>query len=157
MGYVKTTARVKTGEAWKKVEAESERERVSHTLSVTSDFPCALVRFDVDISRPPAWGDANLSDKTADGPLANPLEGKTVPRVRRGTAERDGEPGLGGVPGKGGGKGVHGGSETGVERKGVGRPPGRFLGAQLIGAPTTPTLNRRRRRLIRMKQHGIPL
>ncbi|EFN76384.1 hypothetical protein EAI_02857 [Harpegnathos saltator] len=28
------------------------------------------------------WSDANLSDKTADGPLANPLEGKTVPRKR---------------------------------------------------------------------------
>lgn len=46
--------------------------------------------FHVDISRPPAWSDANLSDKTADGPLANPLEGKTVPRVKRGT-EREGK------------------------------------------------------------------
>jgi len=45
--------------------------------------------FHVDISHSPAWSDANLSDKTADGPLANPLEGKTVPRVKRGT-ERDG-------------------------------------------------------------------
>lgn len=112
--------------------------------------------FHVDISRPPAWGDANLSDKTADGPLANPLGGKTVPRVKRGT-ERDGERDRR-ADGGGGGRveSGHGGSETG-ERKGVGRPPGRFLGAQLIGAPTTPTLNRRRRRLIRMKQHGIPL
>jgi len=32
-----------------------------------------------------------------------------------------------------------------------------ILDTQLIGAPTTPTFNRRRRRLIRMKQHGIPL
>lgn len=50
--------------------------------------------FHVDISHPPAQSDANLSDKTANGPLANPLEGKTVPRVKRRV-----EP-----PGRGGGK-----------------------------------------------------
>lgn len=76
--------------------------------------------FHVDISRPPAWSDANLSDKTADGPLANPLEGKTVPRVKRGT-ERDGK----GKEGNGVERGTAGGSETG-ERKGVGCHQGDF-------------------------------
>lgn len=82
MGYVKTTARVKTGEAWKKRRAGWEREiRFRFRLG----FSVRSRSFHVDISRPPAWSDANLSDKTADGPLANPLEGKTVPRVRRGS------------------------------------------------------------------------
>lgn len=65
-----------------------KKARRGYSLSVTSDFRSRS--FHVDISRPPAWSDANLSDKTADGPLANPLEGETVPRVKRGT-ERDGE------------------------------------------------------------------
>lgn len=134
----------------KKDEATAEAGSSAYAFGYLG-FSVRSRSFYVDISRPSARSDANLSDKTADGPLANPLEGKTVPRVKRGSV-RDG-----------GGADWDTGREEEVvvvvvERtKGRRVPPGRFLGVQLIGAPATPTFSRRRRRLIRMEQHGIPL
>lgn len=95
---------------------------------VRSRAPVPTSTFHVLPPRRAAGSDANLSDKTADGPLANPLEGKTAPRVRRGT-ERDGEGTESG--GKGETENGKGGYAEEVKRaddKGVGGATGEISG-----------------------------
>lgn len=113
--------------AWRKSSSGRCEEKIGKRGGAKGgqDFPGSFGVLSQDVSRASARSGANLSDKTADGPLANPLGGgETVPQGRMGGRWR-------------GGKGPWRIKEEQTERENEGRPPGRFRGVQLIGASAT--------------------